>query len=66
MNNCPRYPTDRVSLILAAVELMAVVEDVLVGGVQAGLYTVLHHLAGSRWTLQFLDLGTSDIDLSLA
>lgn len=35
---------------------MAVVEDVLVGGVETGLHTVLHHLAGSRGALQLLDL----------
>lgn len=35
---------------------MTVVENVLVGGVEASFYTVLHHLAGSGWTLQLLDL----------
>lgn len=46
----------RVCLVLPAVELMAVVEDVLVGGVEAGLHAVLHHLAGTWWALQFLNL----------
>lgn len=49
-------PTHRVCLVLAAVELVAVVEDVLVGGVETGLHTVLHHLAGSWGALQLLDL----------
>ena len=46
----------RVRLVLPAVELMAVVEDVLVGGVEARLHAVLHDLAGTRWALQFLNL----------
>ena len=49
-------PTHRVGLVLAAVELVAVVEDVFVGGVEACLHAVLHHLAGSGWALQLLDL----------
>lgn len=48
--------THRVRLVLAAVELVAVVEDVLVGGVEAGFHAVLHHLAGSGRALQLLDL----------
>lgn len=35
---------------------MTVVENVLIGGVEASFYTVLHYLAGSRWTLQLLNL----------
>lgn len=38
---------------------MAVVENVLVGGVETGLYAVLHHLARPRGALQLLDLNTS-------
>lgn len=45
-------------LVLVAVQLLAVVEDVVVGGVEAGLDTVPHHLTGSGGTLQFLDLNT--------
>lgn len=48
--------THWVCLVLSAVQLMAVVEDVLIGGVEAGLHTVLHHLAGSWGALQLLDL----------
>ena len=50
------HTAHRVGLVLAAVELVAVVEDVLVGGVEAGLHTVLHHLTGPGGTLQLLDL----------
>lgn len=46
----------RVRLVLPAVELMAVVEDVLIGGVEAGFHAVLYHLASTRWALQFLNL----------
>lgn len=56
----PPCPTHRICLVLAAVELMAVVEDVLVGGVETGLHTVLHHLAGSWGALQLLDLVCRD------
>lgn len=52
----PCRTTHRVRLVLAAVELVAVVEDVLVGGVEAGFHAVLHHLAGSGRALQLLDL----------
>lgn len=45
-------------LVLAAVELLAVVKDVVVGGVEAGFHTVAHHLTGSRRALQFLHLST--------
>lgn len=40
-----------------AVQLVAVVEDVLVGGVKAGLDAALDHLTGARGALQLLDLG---------
>lgn len=46
----------RVRLVLPAIQLMAVVEDVLVGGVEAGFHAVLHHLARTRRALQFLNL----------
>lgn len=45
-----------VSLVLAAVELVAVVEDVLVCRVKAGFHTVFYHLTGTRRTLKLLDL----------
>lgn len=45
-------------LELAAVELLAVVKDVVIGGVEAGFHAVPHHLAGSRRALQFLNLST--------
>lgn len=35
---------------------MAVVENVLVGGVKTGFYAVLHYLAGPGGALQLLDL----------
>lgn len=35
---------------------MVVVEDVVVGGVQAGLDAVPHHLTGPGWRLELLDL----------
>lgn len=46
----------RIRLVLPAIEFMAVVEDVLIGGVEAGLHTVFHYLAGTRRALQFLNL----------
>lgn len=48
----------RVCLILAAVQLVTVIKDVLVGGVETGFDTVLHHLTGSGWRLKLLDLST--------
>ena len=55
----PVSQTHRVQgLVLAAVQLLAVVEDVVVGGVETGLDTVSHHLTGPRRGLQFLDLTT--------
>lgn len=38
---------------------MTVVEDVLVGGVEAGFDAVLHHLTGSGRRLKLLDLNTT-------
>lgn len=35
---------------------MTVVEDVLIGRVEAGFHTVFHHLAGSGRALEFLHL----------
>lgn len=49
----------RVCLILAAVELMTVIKDVLVGGVQTGFDTILDNLTGSGWRLKLLDLNTN-------
>lgn len=46
----------RVCLILATVELMAVIKDVFIGGVETGFDTVLHYLTGSGWRLELLDL----------
>lgn len=54
----------RVCLVLAAVELMAVIKDVLIGGVETGFDTVLHHLTGSGWRLQLLDLERQDAQLT--
>jgi hypothetical protein len=41
----------RICLVLPAVELVTVVEDVFIGGVETGFDTVLHHLTGSGGTL---------------
>lgn len=46
-------------LVLPTVELLAVVEDVVVRGVEAGFDAVPHHLAGSGWRLELLDLNTT-------
>lgn len=43
-------------LVLATVEVMAVVEDIFICRVQAGFHTILYHLAGSWGALQFLHL----------
>lgn len=43
--------TYRVCLIFPVVEVVAVVENVLVGGVETGFYAVLHHLACPGGTL---------------
>lgn len=37
---------------------MTVIEDVLIGGVETGFDTILHHLTGSGWRLKLLDLNT--------
>jgi len=50
--------THRVCLIFPVVEIVAVVENVLIGGVEASFYTVLHHLTRPGGTLQLLDLNT--------
>lgn len=47
-------------LVLSAVQLLAVVEDVVIRGVEAGLDAVPHHLAGSGWRLELLDLNTEE------
>lgn len=46
-------------LELMVEKLQAVVEDILVGGVQAGLHTVTHHVgsSGGTWQLQDLQRG---------
>lgn len=46
-------------LVLPAVQLVVVVEDVVVGGVEAGFDTVPHHLAGSGRRLELLDLNAT-------
>lgn len=51
--------TYRVCLIFPVVEVMAVVENVFIGGVQTGFHAVLHHLARPGGTLQLLDLNTN-------
>ena len=48
--------TYRVCLIFPVVEVMAVVENILIGGVETGFHTVLYHLACPGGTLQLLDL----------
>lgn len=45
-------------LELAVEELQAVVEDILIGGVQAGLDAVPNHIGSSWRTLQLQDLGS--------
>lgn len=48
-----------VCLIFPVVEVVAVVENILVGGVETGFHAVLHHLACPGGTLQLLDLNTN-------
>lgn len=48
--------THRVCLIFPVVEIVAVVKNVLVCGVETGFYAVLHHLACPRGALELLDL----------
>lgn len=55
--------TYRICLILSVVQIMTVVENVFVGGVEAGFYAILHHLACPRGALEFLDLNTADIEI---
>lgn len=52
-------------LVLSAVQLLAVVEDVVIRGVEAGLDAVPHHLAGSGWRLELLDLSTEEEKIRL-
>lgn len=52
----PTWSWTSYQLILVAVQVMAVVEDILICGVQTGLHTILYHLAGSWRALQFLHL----------
>ncbi len=51
--------TYRVCLIFSVVEVVAVVENVLIGGVETGFDAVLHHLARPGGTLQLLDLNAN-------
>lgn len=53
---CLIWSSYRVCLVLPTVEFMTVVEDVLISRVEAGFHTILHHLAGSGWALEFLYL----------
>lgn len=48
--------THRVCLIFPVVQIVAVIEDVFIGGVKTGFHTVLHHLTSPGGTLQLLDL----------
>lgn len=48
--------THRVRLVFSTIQLVTVVENVFVGRVEASLHTVLHYLAGTRRTLELLDL----------
>lgn len=52
----PHWLQASYQLVLVTVEVMAVVEDVFICRVQAGLHTVLYHLAGSWGALKFLHL----------
>ena len=63
---CLIWGPHRVSLVLSTVEFMTIVEDVFISGVEAGFHTVLHHLAGSGWALEFLHLaGGSDMGMGV-
>lgn len=55
--------TYRICLIFSVVQIMTVVENVFVGGVEAGFYAILHHLTCPRGALEFLDLNTTDIEI---
>lgn len=52
--------TYRICLVFSVVQIMTVVENVLVGGVEAGFNAILHHLTRPWGALQFLDLNTRD------
>lgn len=43
----PTRPAYGICLVLPAVQLVTVVEDVFIGGVEAGFHAVLHYLAGT-------------------
>lgn len=58
-NICTHTQTYRVCLIFPVVEVVAVIENVLIGGVKTGFHAVLHHLARPGGTLQLLDLNTN-------
>lgn len=62
---CLIWGSHRVSLVLSTIEFMTIVEDVLISRVEAGFHTVLHHLAGSGWALEFLYL-EGGVRMSLA
>lgn len=53
--------TYRIRLIFPVVKIMAVVENVLVCGVEAGFDAVFHHLTRPGGALQLLDLNESVI-----
>lgn len=48
----------RVCLILATVQLMTVIKDVFIGGVETRFHAVLDDLTGSGRRLELLDLNT--------
>lgn len=50
--------THWIRLVLPVVEIMTVVENVLIGGVETRFDTVLHHLTRPGGALQLLDLNT--------
>lgn len=55
-------------LKLSVVQLLAVVKDVLICGVEAGFHTVPDHMGRARGRLQFqnLDTGGSRVDKSMS
>lgn len=52
----PTWARSSYQLVLAAVQVMAVVEDILICWVQTGLHTIFYYLAGSWRALKFLHL----------
>lgn len=58
-HECVTYCVQR--LVLPAVQLVTVVEDIVVCGVETGFDAVSHNLAGSGRRLQLLDLDTKQI-----